>query len=684
LQVLSFQTAFMKSKSRTTAKVKSEPSPRISNRRRLDWLAPLLVAAVTFAVFFPTLGNDFVRWDDDRNFLENPFYRGLGWNELRWMFTTFHMGHYQPLSWITLGLDYLLWGMYPFGYHLTNLILHAANAVLFYFVSLRLLSAVFSIAPAEISWRLSVSAGMAALLFGIHPLRVESVAWVTERRDVLSGLFYLTTIYCYLQSASMQPSSTRRRWFGAALIGYILSLLSKGTAMTLPATLLLLDIYPLGSLKGVPFNWIKPEWRSVLAEKLPFLIVAVVFATVALFAQDTTEALKTLQQYDIISRILQMSYGLNFYLWKTLLPIKLSPIYELPVNFEPWTGFFVFSAVGTVSISFVLYFLRRRWPAVLACWIYYIILLAPVSGIAQSGPQLVADRYSYLACLCWPLLFGGWSFRWWASPETDRTNRAPAIVMSLVVVAALFTLGRLTWSQTGIWRNTQTLWQHAIVVTPYSSIAFYNLGRNFERDDHVDQAIEFYRRAVSINPEYAKAHVNLAGLLARKGVATEAIAHYRKGLEIRPDNANAHNNLGVLLEMRGEIAAALAEYQKAQSIDPNFDKPFFNLAKYFAQQGDLEKAASHYQEAVRLNPNEVDYRIGLAVVLARQGEIASATSHLFAAVKLKPDYAGAHMLLAKVLAAQGRKDESAAHHQKAVRLLESQHQTPQRADLEPQ
>ncbi|HEU4343969.1 MAG TPA: tetratricopeptide repeat protein [Candidatus Binatia bacterium] len=656
--------------------VRGKLTDTVLNRSKAPWVVPVIVALATSAAFFPALGNEFVRWDDDKNLLDNPHYRGLGWSQLRWMFSTFLMGHYQPLSWVTFGFDYLLWGMNPFGYHLTNLILHAANAVLFYFIARRLLSAALFVPEGEKPWQLGFSAGGAALLFAIHPLRVESVAWVTERRDVLSGFFYLATLYCYLRAACRPPASGQRWWLGAALVGYTLSLLSKGTAMTLPAVLLLLDIYPLGRLKTRLWNGFKPEFRVVLTEKLPFVVLAGVFAIIALFAQHTGEALKSLQQYNLISRSMQIFYGLTFYLWKTLLPTGLSPIYELPIDFEPWAGAFLLSAVSTVLISLVLYFLRQRWPAALASWVYYIILLAPVSGIAQSGPQLVADRYSYLACLSWPLLLGGWFFRSWPAPENNRTQQLPLIAASIALGLSLITMSLLTWSQNQVWRNTQTLWQHAIAVTPYSSIAYYNLGRTFETKNDMDEAVESYRRALSINPEYAKAHINLAGLLARKGIETEAIAHYRRALEIRPDNAGARNNLGVLLEMQGDVEAALAEFQKALHIDPNFDKAFFNLGKLFARKGDLAKAARHYEQAVRLNPNEVDFQIGLAIVLARQGQLESATSHLVRAVKLRPDDADAHVLLARSLAAQGKKDEAERHYQQALRLMKSQNQTP--------
>jgi hypothetical protein len=252
-------------KKKAGAEIRKEPSKPLDS-----WIA-FLVALVTFAVFFPALRNEFVNWDDYELLVNNPHYRGLGWEQVRWMFSTFHTGHYQPLSWMTFALDYLIWGMEPFGYHLTNLVLHAANAALFYFLVLRLLSLALSQPPSAPDLGLRTAAGFAALFFSIHPLRVESVAWATERRDVLSGLFFLATILCYLQAMTYSNDpSHHARWRNKALIVYGLSLLSKASGVTLPVVLLVLDVYPLRRLGGGPGMWFGPLARRVWWEKVPF------------------------------------------------------------------------------------------------------------------------------------------------------------------------------------------------------------------------------------------------------------------------------------------------------------------------------------------------------------------------------------------------------------------------------
>src|SRR5438876_5829497 len=284
-----------------------EPVTQALTRRWVDWLVPALIALVTFAAFLPTLQNQFVNWDDDENFLDNPHYRGLGWTQLRWMWTTFHLGHYIPLTWMTFGLDYRLWGMNPFGYHLTSLLLHAANAVVFFFVVRRILTLALP-GPAERGHALAVSAGFAALVFAIHPLRVESVAWATERRDVLSGLFYLSAILVYLRACER---GERGRWYWGAVALFGCALLSKSMAVSLPVVLLILDVYPLRRLGGA-LGWRSTPARRVYVEKIPFVLLAAAASAIAVMAQSSVHAAVSLAQLSALDRLAVAAYGLSF------------------------------------------------------------------------------------------------------------------------------------------------------------------------------------------------------------------------------------------------------------------------------------------------------------------------------------------------------------------------------------
>src|SRR5437867_2718999 len=306
------------------------PIARALPERWLPWLVPVLIALITFAAFLPALQNQFVNWDDKDNFLDNPHYRGLGWTHLRWMWTT-HLGHYIPLTWMTLGLDYLLWGMNPVGYHLTSLLLHAANAVVFFFLVRRLLARALP-SPSERGHALAVSAGVAALVFAIHPLRVESVAWVTERRDVLSGLLYLLTILMYLWACEREER--RRRWYWGAVGLFAGALLSKAMAVNLPVVLLILDVYPLRRL-GESIGWWSAPARRVYVEKIPFVLLAAAASTIAVMAQLSISAAVSLARLSVPGRLAISAYGVSFYLWKLVVPVNLSPLYERGLV-DPW------------------------------------------------------------------------------------------------------------------------------------------------------------------------------------------------------------------------------------------------------------------------------------------------------------------------------------------------------------
>src|SRR5438128_6968320 len=278
-----------------------------SAQRWVRWLAPLLVALLTLIAFLPALQDQFVNWDDKDNFLDNPHYRGLGWTHLRWMWTT-HRGHYIPLTWMTLGLDYLLWGLNPVGYHLTSLLLHAANAVVFFFVVHRLLTRALP-SPSERGHALTVSAGFAALVFAIHPLRVESVAWVTERRDVLSGLFYLSTILMYLQACERGARGRGGYWLSVAV--FVCALLSKSMVVNLPVVLLILDVYPLRRLGRAIGWWSKPA-RRIYVEKIPFVLLAAAASAIAVMAQLSHDTMVSVVQLSGLGRLAVSVYVLSF------------------------------------------------------------------------------------------------------------------------------------------------------------------------------------------------------------------------------------------------------------------------------------------------------------------------------------------------------------------------------------
>ena len=348
---------------------------------------PALVALSTFLVFLPALQNDWVNWDDTENFLSNPAYRGLGWAQLKWMWSTQMLRHYIPLSWMTLGLDYKIWGMNPWGYHLTNVLLHTANAVVFYLLAV----AIFKITiPPKAGAEIPIGALFAALIFAIHPLRVESVAWITERRDALSGLFYLLAILAYIHA--YQPGHPiRRKYYWLCLASFAVALLSKEIVVTLPALLLLLDIYPLRRL---------PLTRKIWVEKIPFVALSAVLLIRMSFVANDEPLFDARIGLGWFPHVATPLYNLAFYLWKTLIPVRLSPLYPFtPQKIDLASRPFEISVIVVLSITATAILLRRRWPALLTVWFAYILTLSPVLGFVANGPRLSSDRSTYLACL---------------------------------------------------------------------------------------------------------------------------------------------------------------------------------------------------------------------------------------------------------------------------------------------
>ncbi|HEY7203756.1 MAG TPA: tetratricopeptide repeat protein [Methylomirabilota bacterium] len=541
-------------------------------------------------MFWPTLGHQFLDWDDDRNLVNNPDFRGLGWSNLRWMLTTTLMGHWIPFTWLTFGTDYVIWGMKPFGYHLSNVLLQAGAAVAMYFVTLRLLRT--ATAGGEVALRLGALA--AALFFAIHPLRVESVAWATERRDVLSGLWFLLTVLTYLVSAD-RPAR-RGRWLAASLACYALALTSKAIVMTLPAVLLILDVYPLRRLSGWR-PWSTAEGRRALVEKIPFVLLAVAGAGMAVYALRTHAAEMIVAQ-PLESRIAAAVYGVAFYAWTTFVPAAISPLYQLPRRVDPADPVMLGSAAAVVAVTALLLWQRRRWPAGLAAWLAYLVLLAPVSGLVQSGPQLVAARYSYLAGLGFAVLVGagvGWLARRALGPPLAWRW---AGVAGAVVAVGLAGLGALTWSQTHVWRDSETLWTYVVAVDPASSIAHNNLGFAYLQQGRLADAEREILTALRLDPEWELAHANLAVALLRQGRLAEAgearvqlgymllkhgkyeaaIDLFQKEVASRPGDAAAHNNLGAALLLRGQVEPAIGQFEEALRINPGHEKARRNLA----------------------------------------------------------------------------------------------------------
>jgi protein O-mannosyl-transferase len=567
------------------------------NKKLPGRLMPLLAAVFAFAVFLPALRNGFVSWDDFTGLLQNPDYRGLGLGQLKWMFTTLHMGPYQPLSWMTFGLDYLIWGMNPFGYHLTSLVLHSLNTLLFCLLCRKLLVLALRPSLPEQGTELDLAACFAALLFAVHPLRVESVAWVTERRDVLSGFFYLLTLLCYIapRAAGGENASFRRRHL-LPLTAFFLALLSKSMVISLPAVLLVLDVYPLRRLCGGPGRWFLPEARRVWLEKIPYLVLAAVFGAIARAGQAQVGALANYHQFGPGPRAAQVLYSVIFYMWKTLLPFNLTPIHRLPAWYDlDLRSFFAFAAIAALTAGAIA--ARRSRPAFAAVWVYYLATLSPVSGLVKFGHQSVADRYSYLPCLGFAALAGAGFFA--VRQTSNRAKNASLLAACLLVTG----LAGLTWRQEKVWRDSEALWSHARAVAPEPDDLIQNdLGLALVSQGKLDRAVWHYREALRLNPENAYAHNNLGIVLTHQGKTEEAVLQYREALRLTPEDAEGRYNLACALAGLKKTEEAAGEYREALRLDPGFAEAHNDLGELLAAQGRSDEAAEQFLEALKIYP----------------------------------------------------------------------------------
>jgi len=456
-------------------------------------IVSVLVIVLPLVVLAPALWNGFV-WDDYYNIVSNPNYRGFAPEQLRWMLTNTLLSHWIPVTWLTFGLDYLVWGMQPAGYHLTNLLLHAANAGLLALIARRFI--VLAV-PGGHHTAALLGAAAATLFFSIHPLRAESVAWVTERRDVLSGFFFLTAVLAYLR-AHESDRARPGRWLALSIASFQFGVLAKSIVVTLPAILLIVDLYPLRRLDTHPRRWLSAANRRVVLEKLPFLPLAAIGSFVA------TSVIGRANEFTALSlaeRLTISAYSFWFYAWTTLMPFGLSPLYELPVRIDPLDPRFLVPIVGIATLTVLFVVLARHRPSGLASWLAYLVVVTPVSGITHTGVQLVADRYSYLSCLPWAILFGG------GVSATLRAYAAGVLSarwcrMALMAVTVwLATLAVLSARQVMIWRDPQTLWSHAAALDPTCFVCQHNVGAALVQQGATASGITHLERAVVLRPQ---------------------------------------------------------------------------------------------------------------------------------------------------------------------------------------
>jgi tetratricopeptide (TPR) repeat protein len=577
-------------------------------------VAVLLIAAVTLAAYWPALGGEFLIWDDNQLLLHNPDYRGLGWTQLAWMATAHPLGHWVPLTWLSYAVDHALWGMNPVGYHLTNLTLHVLGALLVRRLALALL-------PRATALRGSVlhaAALMAALVFALHPLRVESVAWLTARRDVLSGVLFFTTVLAYLHAVDARGPQ-RRGWLAAAAGSFGLALLAKSSVVALPALLVLLDVYPLRRVPAHPREWLASPYRTVWLEKLPFVGLATAAAVVAL--QINVGHVLYLSPGEQLAKLAVTAW---FHVHRFLLPIALSPLYELPPRLALAEPHVLVAGLGALAITVLALAGRDRFPAGLALWAGFMLMLLPMTGAVQVGPQLTADRYHYLAGVSWALLAGaGAGTAWRAWQAGGATRRAGGLGLALVAVW-LAALGLATWRQAHAWQTTEALWTQAVTATPDCSYCRRQLGIWLMVQGRAAEGLDQLELAAVLRPDVHMAHGLVGQAYERVGHFDRAVLAYRRELARRPWAVEARDGLGRALLRAGRPEEARVELARAVEQAPGILALRVTLGLAWLELGRPAEAVRELGPAVRGRPRDAAARFALARAYLdlRQPELA--------------------------------------------------------------
>ena len=602
-----------------------------------------LVLAVAM-VFGQTINYDFVNYDDDIDVYENPAIRhGLSAEGIHWALTTRYGSQWAPVTWMSYLVDYQIYGLKPWGYHLTNVILHITTTILLFLVLWRMTGELWPCA-------------FVAAVFAIHPLHVESVAWVAERKGLLSGLFFVLTLGAYLHYVLRQSLLVRSLAYLAMLLSFALGLMSKPMLVTLPFVLLLLDYWPLGRMAA------KQMWR-LIAEKIPLLLLTVASCVLSPWAQG--KAVIALEKLPLSARIDNALVSCVAYLGETFWPANLAVFYPHPGMTLP-TWKLLAALLILLGITALVLVRWRRNPYLPVGWLWYLGMLVPVIGLVQIGSHAMADRYMYLPQigLCLVLTWGtldavrSWSHRTWIGGAA-----------ALLAFVGLLVCAR---QQTTHWRDSEALWTHTLACTSHNYMAHASLGLTLKDQKRFDEAIKHFQAALDLEPHDAKRHYNLGLALAIQGRTDEAIKHFRDALRIEPDGVDAHVNLGLVLLSRARLDEAKVEFQLALDIQADCIQAHSGLAEVLAKQGKVDEAIEHIERVVEIDPDYVEARSNLGFFLASRGRLDEAIKHCQKALQLKPDFAAAHFNYGIALARLGRIDEAMTQFRTALALARQQ------------
>jgi protein O-mannosyl-transferase len=651
-------------------------------RKHLDLLICLFLALLTALIYWQVKNFDFVSYDDLAFIPNNPHVRtGLTLRGIQWAFTTFYEGYWHPLTWLSHMAAVELFGLKPGGHHLINVVIHIATTVLLFLVLKKMTRAIWQSA-------------FVAALFALHPLHVESVAWVAERKDVLSAFFWILTLGAYALYAE-KPNAQR---YLLTLLFFILGLMSKPMIVTLPFTLLLLDYWPLGRLQQInplihkPRQEIEQESKQrkrkspgsilmqihdsgsstvnqpvsrrsllfiIVIEKIPFFILSTLFSFITFIAAKKVGVLASLKGIPLSARMINAAVSYVMYPVKMFWPVDLASFYPHPLAYPLWQS--IGAAFLLIAVTFFAMGAYRRFPSFTMGWFWYLIALIPVIGLVQAGMQARADRHTYVP------LIGLFIVLAWGVPELTKKWSHRGEVLSLSAGMLVITLMILSWYQIRYWKDDFTVFQHAINVTKDNDLAHSNLGFAYHNKGDLDNAMKQYKLAIMINHNYPDTHYNLGILLADQGHFQEAMDQCGIAVRLDPKHAPAYYNLAYVLMLQGRNDEAIKHLQEAIQLDPEYAKAYGFLGDIFAAEGKNKEAVDYYNQALKIAPDMANIHYNLGIIQAKLGQMDEAIRHFREAVELKSDYAKAHNNLGMALLIQGQIDDAILHFQEALR-----------------
>jgi len=568
------------------------------------WVLFACIAIITFAVYLPSLDNGFVNWDDDVYVYGNPHLRLQGAAFLKWAFSSFHASNWHPLTWVSHKVDYALWGLSTQWHHLNSILLHSANTML---VGLLVFLLVYHVnisrnnpSPAENNaYQKAVIAGsVAAMLFGVHPIHVESVTWIAERKDVLCAFFVLLSVIMYIQYVTSR-NRTKKMYYLASLLFFAFALLSKPMAVTLPVILLLLDVYPFRRL-SLPTS---KTYVPAIPEKLPFFILSSISTVLTFMAQHAGEAIKSFESYPLATRLLVAAKGLYFYLIKLVVPSELSHVYIYPKDASLFSLQFIIPIMFFFLISaFCIFMWQRGKKVFLTVWLFYVITLLPVIGIVQIGGQPAADRYAYIPSIG-PFLLFGLAVAWIASKvHWDLRNAMNVNSLFIVpLVLVFFILGGLTVKQQGIWKNGVILWTSFIQKHPDDVDGYINRSNAYIEMKDYKNALKDLDNAIAVRPDYPKAYLNRGTLYKQVGDYASAMTDLTKSIELEP-SAGAYNNRALVFELMQNYEAAFKDFGKAIDLEPDKASTYINRCTLHGSLAAFQQALKDCSTAIEKEP----------------------------------------------------------------------------------